>query len=171
MDISLSQNTSARNEGGGRGILDLTSKIVAFYICGNEVACHELAMVIKQVHVALDKIEKSHRSVVRVEPQPVPAVPVKKSVTPDFIICLEDGKTCKSLKRYLASKYGMTPNDYRTKWRLPSDYPMVAPNYARARSEIARQIRRNRARDARTKGDAAATTPSGGAGRRGEPAF
>jgi len=142
-------------EEDGNDIIDLTSKIVTFYISGNSVSCHELATLIGRVHAALNGLGKPDTSDRREDVKPVSAIPVRKSVTPDFIVCLEDGRTFKSLKRYLAAKYGMTPDDYRARWGLPRDYPMVAPNYAKARSEIAKRIRLNRARNARPQNAAA----------------
>ena len=116
--------------------LDLVADIVAAYLANNSIRAGEIPSLIASVHGALisaltDKVE---------EPQVElkPAVSIKKSVTPDAIICLEDGKSFKSLKRHLATKYGMTPAEYRAKWGLPRDYPMVAPNYAAARSALAR---------------------------------
>ena len=102
----------------------------------NSLPSTDLPALINSVHGALTKIASG-----QVEAAPValtPAVPVKKSVTPDYIVCLEDGKKFKSLKRHLRTQYDMTPEQYRAKWGLPADYPMVAPNYAKARSELAK---------------------------------
>ena len=119
-------------------LVALTGELVAAYVENNEVAKADLPGLIQTVHAALLKqtLPASDDS----GPQPVPAVSIKKSITPDFIICLEDGKKFKSLKRHLRSAYGMTPDEYRTKWRLPVDYPMVAPAYAATRSELARSM-------------------------------
>lgn len=113
-----------------------TAAIVSAYVSNNAIAAADLPSVIARVHETLAQIAKGP-----VEPAPaeklVPAVPIKKSVTDDFITCLEDGKKFKSLKRHLNSKFGMTPEQYRTRWSLPSDYPMVAPGYSAKRSALA----------------------------------
>ena len=117
-------------------ILRLVSEIVAAYVSKNTVAAEDLLNVIKSVHATLGSFQGT-------ETNPLaraPAVPVKKSVTPDYIICLEDGKKLKMLKRYLRAQYNLTPEAYRAKWNLPADYPMTAPNYAARRSEFAKQI-------------------------------
>lgn len=123
------------------GASDLTSvvSIVAAYVGNNSVPQTELAAVIASVHTALRQVVEGPRAPT-VEPAKEPAVPIKKSVTKEFIICLEDGHKFKSLKRHLATRYDMTPNAYRAKWGLPSDYPMVAPAYAAKRSELAKKI-------------------------------
>jgi predicted transcriptional regulator len=119
-------------------LIDLTATIVAAYVANNNVQRGDLADLIASTHAAFTKLGG--------EPEPlpaaplVPAVPIRKSVTPDTIVCLEDGKKFKSLKRHLSSKFGLTPEQYRTKWGLPVDYPMVAPNYAEARSALARSM-------------------------------
>ncbi|MXN65736.1 MucR family transcriptional regulator [Stappia sp. GBMRC 2046] len=119
-------------------LIDLTADIVAAYVSNNTVASTDLAGLINEVHQAL---QRTSGSVTEPEPEPLkPAVPVKKSVTPDYIVCLEDGKKFKSLKRHLRTHYDMTPEEYREKWGLPADYPMVAPNYAAARSELAKKM-------------------------------
>jgi predicted transcriptional regulator len=118
-------------------LIDMTADIVAAYVSANSVAPSEIPNLISSVHKALGGVS------VAAEPPPPPkepAVPIKKSITPDFLICLEDGRRFKSLKRHLRSKYAMSPEDYRAKWGLPKDYPMVAPNYARARSELAKRM-------------------------------
>jgi len=117
--------------------LDLTAAIVSAYVSKNSVPMSNLADLVASVHASLAKLDVSS------EPEksaPVPAVPVRKSVTKDYIISLEDGRKFKSLKRHLATHYGMTPDQYRQKWGLPADYPMVAPNYAATRSALARSI-------------------------------
>lgn len=118
--------------------LVLTTEIVSSYVGNNSVSVADLPTLIQSVHTALSNAVSGPAE----EPAPElkPAVSVKKSVTPDYIICLEDGKQFKSLKRHLSTKYGMSPEDYRAKWGLPSDYPMVAPNYAAARSELAKNM-------------------------------
>jgi len=118
-------------------LLGLTTEIVAAHVSNNAVAIDELPLLINQVHRSLTTLGAAP------EPAPEkqqPAVPVKKSVTPDFIICLEDGKKLKMLKRHLKTAYDMTPEEYRERWQLPPDYPMVAPNYARQRSKLAKEI-------------------------------
>ena len=117
-------------------LLELTSQIVAAYVSKNNIAQGELPNLISTVRAAFVGLSKPQASEEVAEPLK-PAVPIKKSVTPEFIICLEDGKKLKMLKRHLSSSYGMTPDEYRAKWGLPSDYPMVAPNYAKSRSELA----------------------------------
>jgi predicted transcriptional regulator len=117
-------------------ILKQVTEIVAAYVSKNEVAAADLPALIKSVHATLGGIGGGETSL----PGKAPAVPVKKSVTPDFIICLEDGKKLKMLKRYLRARYGLTPDAYRAKWNLPADYPMTAPNYAARRSDFAKQI-------------------------------
>lgn len=118
-------------------LLKLTSEIVSSYVHSNPIPKDEVPDFIKSVFSSLGKIDE-----VPPEPVPelVPAVPVKKSVYPDYIICLEDGKKLKILKRHLNTAYGMTPEQYREKWGLPSNYPMVAPNYAEKRSSLAREL-------------------------------
>jgi predicted transcriptional regulator len=119
-------------------IIDLSAEIVAAFVANNTVSVTELPGLISSVHHALTAAAVGKTE----EPAPElkPAVPVKKSVTPDAIICLEDGKAFKSLKRHLRTKYGLSPDDYRAKWGLPADYPMVAPNYAAARSTLAKNM-------------------------------
>lgn len=119
-------------------LIDLTADIVSAYVSNNTVASSDLGGLINEVYSAL---QRTSGSTVEPEPEPLrPAVPVKKSVTPDYIICLEDGKKFKSLKRHLRTHYDMSPEEYREKWGLPTDYPMVAPNYAAARSELAKKM-------------------------------
>ncbi len=119
-------------------LIDLTADIVSAYVSNNTVASTDLPSLINEVHSALQKTASASSEP---EPEPLkPAVPVKKSVMPDYIICLEDGKKCKALKRHLRTHYNMTPEEYRDKWDLGADYPMVAPNYAAARSELAKKM-------------------------------
>jgi predicted transcriptional regulator len=119
-------------------LIDLTAEIVSAYVSNNTVAGTELPALINDVYNALQRTSGTQAEP---EPEPLkPAVPVKKSVMPDYIICLEDGKKFKSLKRHLRTHYDMTPEEYREKWDLPADYPMVAPNYAAARSELAKKM-------------------------------
>lgn len=119
-------------------LLELTASIVAAYVARNNVPPGDLGSLIASTHSALAELGGTPPPP---PPEPlVPAVSIRKSVTPDAIICLEDGKPFKSLKRHLSSKYGLTPEQYRTKWGLPSDYPMVAPSYAEARSALAKAM-------------------------------
>ena len=120
-------------------IIELTADIVSAYVSHNIVSPSELPNLIHDVYDALIYFRPAESYVEVTEPVK-PAVSVKKSITPDFLICLEDGKKFKSLKRHLRSQYGMSPDDYREKWGLPHDYPMVAPNYATARSALAREM-------------------------------
>ena len=118
--------------------IELTASIVSAYVSNNSVSSADLPMLIGQVHSALTRVSSGHGEVPS-EP-PKPAVSVKKSITSDYIVCLEDGKKFKSLKRHLRTQYDMTPEQYRDKWGLAPDYPMVAPNYAAARSRLAKQM-------------------------------
>ena len=117
-------------------ILELTTEIVASFVSNNEVKATELAGVINDVYQTLTGLGAATQHADR----PKPAVSVKKSVTPDYLICLEDGKKLKMLKRHLKTSYGMTPEQYRERWGLAADYPMVAPNYADHRSSLAKKI-------------------------------
>jgi len=118
-------------------ILRLATEIVAAYVSNNAVAANDLPAMIRTVHSTLNNLDQTAPSR---ETDLTPAVPIKKSVTADYIICLEDGKKLKMLKRYLRSQYGLTPEEYKARWGLPHDYPMVAPNYAAQRSKLAKQI-------------------------------
>ncbi|HSK41946.1 MAG TPA: MucR family transcriptional regulator [Arenibaculum sp.] len=120
-----------------KSLIELTTQIVVAYVSQSPVTASDLPNTINTVYAALNSVGSA--------PEPVaekqkPAVPIKKSVTPDYIVCLEDGKKLKMLKRHLRSTYGLTPDEYRAKWNLPLDYPMVAPNYAARRSEFAKSI-------------------------------
>ncbi len=119
-------------------LLALTTNIVASHVSNNSLAATDLPQLIQQVYSALSTASSGGTN--SSAPRPQPAVAIKKSVTPDFIICLEDGKKLKMLKRHLKTAFGMTPQEYRARWGLPSDYPMVAPNYAKSRSEFAKKI-------------------------------
>jgi len=119
-------------------LIELTAEIVSAYVSNNSVASGELPRLIGDVHSALNRTADGAGEP-ESEPQK-PAVSVRKSVTPDYIICLEDGKRFKSLKRHLRTHYDLTPDEYRAKWGLPADYPMVAPNYAKARSNLAKEM-------------------------------
>ena len=119
----------------------LTAEIVSAYISNNSVPPAELPQCISRVYAALVGIATGQTEAKASPPVPLqPAVPVRKSITPDHIVCLEDGRTFKSLKRHLRARYGLTPDQYRAKWGLPPEYPMVAPNYAKARSDLAKAI-------------------------------
>jgi predicted transcriptional regulator len=118
--------------------LRLTADIISAYIGKNAVPAHELPDLIEAVHGAL---RRSCEQPAQLAPMPPrPAVPIKKSVTPDFLICLEDGKQFRSLKRHLRSHYNLSADEYRAKWGLDADYPMVAPAYARERSQLAKKM-------------------------------
>lgn len=121
-----------------RDLVGLTAQIVASFLSGNQVAQKEIPELIRSVHAALSDVASFAPTSAQEAPEP--AVAIKKSVTADFIICLEDGKKFKSLKRHLRTRYGMSPEEYRTKWGLPHDYPMVAPNYAKERSSLAKRM-------------------------------
>ncbi len=114
--------------------LELVSKIVSAYVSRNSLTPGELPQLIRTVHEALKTPEQVAAS------RPEPAVPIKKSVHPDYVICLEDGMKLKMLKRHLRASYDMSPDEYRQRWGLPADYPMVAPKYAAVRSELAKKI-------------------------------
>ena len=119
-------------------LLEMTADIVSAYVGNNTVAAETLPSLIASIHAALSGVTAGPAEP---EPEPKePAVPIRKSINPDFLICLEDGRKFKSLKRHLRTKYDMSPEEYRTKWGLPKDYPMVAPNYAKARSELAKSM-------------------------------
>ena len=119
-------------------LLEMTADIVSAYVSNNTVSADTVPTLIAPIHAALSGVSEAP---VEAEPEPQePAVPVRKSITPDFLICLEDGRKFKSLKRHLRTKYNLSPEEYRAKWGLPKDYPMVAPNYAKARSELAKQM-------------------------------
>lgn len=119
--------------------IELTADIVSAYVTNNSVSASELPGLISEVHAALLRVG-SGAPAAAASDNLRPAVPVKKSVGNDYIVCLEDGKKFKSLKRHLRTQYNMSPEDYREKWGLPPDYPMVAPNYAQARSQLAKEM-------------------------------
>ena len=123
---------------GNEQLLELTTEIVSAYVSHNQLPLTEVPAMLRNVHSALSGLTGG--TVAEVNTNTKPAVSIKKSVTDDYIICLEDGKRLKMLKRYLRSHYDMTPDQYRTKWGLGSDYPMVAPNYAKQRSDFAKSI-------------------------------
>ncbi|HLJ21696.1 MAG TPA: MucR family transcriptional regulator [Stellaceae bacterium] len=118
-------------------LLTLTTEIVAAHVSKNTVAAADLPQLISQVYQSLANVGKGQAPTAE---RPDPAVPVKKSIHPDYLVCLEDGKKLKMLKRHLKTAYNMTPEQYRDRWNLAPDYPMVAPNYARQRSRLAKEI-------------------------------
>jgi predicted transcriptional regulator len=122
----------------GGAYIELTAEIVSAYVSNNTVPAADIPALISQVHAALSRVSGGAGDAAS-EPLK-PAISVKKSITPEYIVCLEDGKKFKSLKRHLRTQYNMTPEQYRDKWALGSDYPMVAPNYAAARSQLAKQM-------------------------------
>ncbi|MBX3505199.1 MAG: MucR family transcriptional regulator [Parvibaculum sp.] len=119
-------------------LIDMTAEIVSAYVGHNTIAPEELPALIHKVFAALTGA--STNGAANAAPQSEPAVSVRKSITPDYLICLEDGKKFKSLKRHLRTHYNLSPEEYREKWGLPRDYPMVAPNYAQARSRLAKKM-------------------------------
>ena len=129
--LAMTDNSSSND------LLALTTEIVAAHVSNNTVAVGDLPQLINQVYQSLSSIGKAPAPTAE---RPQPAVSVKRSVHPDYIICLEDGKKLKMLKRHLKTAYDMTPDEYRERWSLPPDYPMVAPNYARQRSKLAKEI-------------------------------
>lgn len=121
-------------------LLALTTEIVASHVSNNDVPVSELPQLIKLVYGTLSDLSGDAGRAAAEEARPQPAVAIKKSVTPDYIVCLEDGKKLKMLKRHLMTSYKLTPDQYRQRWGLPADYPMVAPNYAKQRSQLAKKI-------------------------------
>lgn len=119
-------------------LIEMTAGIVSAYVGNNVVATSDLPALIQQVHRALAAVGGPAEADAATAKEP--AVPVKRSIAPDYLVCLEDGRKFKSLKRHLRTKYNLSPEDYRAKWGLPKDYPMVAPNYAKARSDLAKQM-------------------------------
>ena len=126
------------NDKSSSNYIELTADIVSAYVSNNAVAAGDISALISQVHSALLRVSNGQSEAVSEALKP--AIAVKKSITPDYLICLEDGKKFKSLKRHLRTQYNMTPEHYREKWGLAADYPMVAPNYAEARSQLAKQM-------------------------------
>jgi predicted transcriptional regulator len=138
--------------------IDLAADIVSAYVSNNSLPAADLPQFLANIYQALVGVANGG-AMERAAEAPAPAVPVKKSVTPDYIVCLEDGRKFKSLKRHLRTAYGMTPEEYRARWSLPYDYPMVAPNYAQARSELAKSMGLGQSR---RKGGPAGGGPRGG---------
>lgn len=131
----------------GGTYIELTADIVSAYVSNNSVSAAEIPALINQVHAALMRVS-SGQAEAPSEPLK-PAISVKKSITPEYIVCLEDGKKFKSLKRHLMTHYGLSPDQYREKWGLDPSYPMVAPNYAQARSQLAKKMGLGRKRKGR----------------------
>jgi len=126
------------DESPSADLLGLTAEIVAAHVSNNPVSLADLPNLIQEIYRTLSSVGKP---VAKAQPErPQPAVPIKKSITPEYLICLEDGKKLKMLKRHLQTSYNMTPDQYRERWALGSDYPMVAPNYAKHRSSLAKKI-------------------------------
>jgi predicted transcriptional regulator len=119
--------------------VELTASIVSAFVANNSVPASDLAGLIASTHAAIVGLGREAPGIVEPE-KPIPAVPIKRSITPDALICLEDGKKFKSLKRHLRTAYDMSPEQYRARWGLPADYPMVAPSYAEARSNLAKKM-------------------------------
>ncbi|MFT4181389.1 MAG: MucR family transcriptional regulator [Rhizobium sp.] len=121
-------------------LLNLTRNIVCSFVANNFIACDNVSDLIEEVYACLSGVSGAGTDAM-VPKQQKPAVPIALSLTPDYLICLEDGQTFKSLRRHLRVKYRLTPDQYRAKWGLPADYPMIAPNYAAERSRIAKEVR------------------------------
>jgi predicted transcriptional regulator len=119
-------------------LIKYAATIIEAYVSNNRVSASELTIFVKEIHGTLAGLV--HPGNEQAATTQKPAVPIKKSITPDYVICLEDGKKLKMLKRYLRTRYGLTTDEYRTKWSLPADYPMVAPNYSIRRSDFAKKI-------------------------------
>jgi predicted transcriptional regulator len=132
----MQDNEIMADTGKPQELLTLTAEIVAAHVSNNSVALGDLPQLIHSVYQTLSGAGDTNA----VAPRPQPAVQIKKSVTPDYIVCLEDGRKLKMLKRHLKTAYNMTPEQYRERWGLAHDYPMVAPNYAKQRSQLARDL-------------------------------
>ena len=141
MEASAPGSAGSASNLNGRAaekLVELSASLVGAYVSHNALSASDLPKLIAQVHQAL--IGLGGPAPAEVAPELKPAVPVKKSITPDYLICLEDGKKFKSLKRHLRTEYDMSPDEYRARWGLPPDYPMVAPSYSEARSALAKSI-------------------------------
>ena len=136
--MTLQVNSATTNTIATSELLNLTTEIVASFVSNNKIEAREITDITKAIYATLAELASGHGSYSGNRPDP--AVPVKKSITEDYIVCLEDGKKLKMLKRHLKSAYNMTPEQYRERWGLSPDYPMVAPNYARQRSQLAKDI-------------------------------
>lgn len=121
-------------------LTNLVAQVVAAYVANNKIDMAEIPNLVQQVHQSFLRLDGQSAASLSVSDRPEPAVAIKKSVTPEYIICLEDGKKLKMLKRHLKTAYNMTPEQYRERWGLPPDYPMVAPSYAKTRSKLAKDI-------------------------------
>ena len=132
-------NLKDQSEFNQQDVMRLSTDVVSSYLSNNAVSIEAVSEIIRSVYASISSLGKADLPVQAVEKQR-PSVPISKSIQEDYIVCLEDGKHLKMLKRYLRSKYDMSPDDYRRKWGLASDYPMVAPAYANRRSEFAKQI-------------------------------
>src|SRR5690242_5789148 len=142
----MTNSSSIEDPAAGRAaLLDQTTRIAAAYMANNRVPASDISALLHTVHSTLVTLGQPNKTEA---PAPLtPAVPIRRSVTPEYIVCLEDGKRLKMLKRHLRSTYGMTPDEYRTRWGLPSDYPMVAPDYAERRSRLAKDFGLGRRRE------------------------
>ncbi len=149
-------------------VTSLTSDIVSAYVANNTLVSEQVPDLINSVYAALNKVAVHGAEPVKEELKP--AVPIKKSVTNDYIICLEDGKKFKSLKRHLRTHYDMSPEEYRERWGLSRDYPMVAPGYAAARSELAKTMGLGQRRQAKAASPAPSSKPAKGGAKRGRAA-
>lgn len=138
LSLGLQLQQEVEMSGDENRVIEMTADIVSAYVGNNTVSTDDLPLLIKNIHDALKGVSTGAPAE-PIAPQ-TPAVSVRRSITPDALICLEDGRKFKSLKRHLQTKYGMSPDDYRAKWGLPKDYPMVAPNYAASRSALAKQM-------------------------------
>src|SRR5690242_10849352 len=135
----MTNSSSIEDPAAGRAaLLDQTTRIAAAYMANNQVPVSDIAALLHTVHSTLVALGQPMRT--EAPASLTPAVPIRRSVTPEYIVCLEDGKKLKMLKRHLRSAYGMTPAEYRVRWGLPQDYPMVAPDYAERRSRLAKDI-------------------------------
>jgi predicted transcriptional regulator len=142
-------NSNDAHLGKSDELIKFATDIVAAYVSNNPTPISEIPGMIKSIHATLGALYG--RANAELPTTQKPAVPVKKSISPEYIVCLEDGKKLKMLKRYIRSRYSLSPDAYRTKWGLPADYPMVAPNYAAQRSEFAKKIGLGRSKPSRSK--------------------
>jgi predicted transcriptional regulator len=140
MEFDVSNGDDGKAMSANSRYIDQTATIVAAYVSHNKIAVDQLPTLIARVHAALSNVAGGQPAESGTSEPLRPAVPVKRSVTADYIICLEDGKRFKSLKRHLRTQYKMSPEQYRARWGLSPDYPMVAPNYAKTRSQLAKKM-------------------------------
>jgi len=134
--LQMTTGTQVMTDGKNSQLISLTADIVTAYVSNNRLDEERLSELIPSVYSTMESLLNSKSE----ENRPKPAVPVKKSINEDYLVCLEDGKKLKMLKRYLKTRYDMSPEEYRTRWGLPADYPMVAPSYAARRSDFAKKI-------------------------------